>query len=81
LNDRRKPAGAGSDGLGIRFVGERTAELLAQEFGTIDAVIAANSEELERVEEVGPRISEALLEFLARKESELVNICAPPEST
>jgi DNA ligase (NAD+) len=60
-------------GLGIRFVGERTAELLAQEFGTIDAVIAANSEELERVEEVGPRISEALLEFFGReKNRELV---------
>jgi DNA ligase (NAD+) len=53
-------------GLGIRFVGERTAELLAQEFGTIDAVMAAGAEELERVEEVGPRISEAILEFFGR---------------
>jgi DNA ligase (NAD+) len=50
-------------GLGIRFVGERTAELLAQEFGAIDAIMAASAEELERVEEVGPRISEAILEF------------------
>ncbi len=53
-------------GLGIRFVGERTAELLAEEFGSIDAVMAANAEELERVEEVGPRISEAILEFFSR---------------
>jgi DNA ligase (NAD+) len=53
-------------GLGIRFVGERTAELLAQEFGTIDAVMAATAEELERVEEVGPRISEAILDFFSR---------------
>ncbi|HEY1767927.1 MAG TPA: NAD-dependent DNA ligase LigA [Terracidiphilus sp.] len=53
-------------GLGIRFVGERTAELLAQEFGSIDAVMAASAEELERVEEVGPRISEAILEFFSR---------------
>jgi DNA ligase (NAD+) len=53
-------------GLGIRFVGERTAELLAQEFGSIDAVISANAEELERVEEVGPRISEAILDFFSR---------------
>ncbi len=44
-------------GLGIRFVGERTAELLAQEFGSIEALMAASAEELERVEEVGPRIS------------------------
>ncbi|MEI9967662.1 MAG: helix-hairpin-helix domain-containing protein [Terracidiphilus sp.] len=55
-------------GLGIRFVGERTAELLAQEFGTIDALMNANAEELERVEEVGPRISQAILEFFADKE-------------
>jgi DNA ligase (NAD+) len=53
-------------GLGIRFVGERTAQLLAEEFGTIDALMAANAEELERVEEVGPRISSAILEFFAR---------------
>jgi DNA ligase (NAD+) len=53
-------------GLGIRFVGERPAELLAQEFGSIDAVMAASAEELERVEEVGPRISEAILDFFSR---------------
>jgi DNA ligase (NAD+) len=53
-------------GLGIRFVGERTAELLAAEFGTIDALAAATAEELERVEEVGPRISQAILEFFAQ---------------
>ena len=56
-------------GLGIRFVGERTAELLAQEFGSIEALMAASAEELERVEEVGPRISQAILEFFADKEN------------
>jgi DNA ligase (NAD+) len=53
-------------GLGIRFVGERTAELLAEEFGSIEALEAATAEELERVEEVGPRISQAILEFFAQ---------------
>jgi DNA ligase (NAD+) len=53
-------------GLGIRFVGERTAELLAEEFGSIDALRAATAEELERVEEVGPRISQAILDFFAQ---------------
>jgi DNA ligase (NAD+) len=56
-------------GLGIRFVGERTAELLAQEFGSIDALMAASAEELERVEEVGPRISQAIAEFFGDKEN------------
>jgi DNA ligase (NAD+) len=60
-------------GLGIRFVGERTAELLAEEFGSIEAIMAASAEELERVEEVGPRISEAILDFFGReKNRELV---------
>jgi len=53
-------------GLGIRFVGERTAELLAEEFGSIEALEKATAEELERVEEVGPRISQAILEFFAQ---------------
>ena len=53
-------------GLGIRFVGERTAELLAQGFGSMDAIMAAGREELEQAEEVGPRISEAIHDFFAR---------------
>ena len=53
-------------GLGIRFVGERTAQLLAEEFGSMEALMAASAEELERVEEVGPRISESILAFFAR---------------
>jgi DNA ligase (NAD+) len=56
-------------GLGIRFVGERTAELLAQEFGSIEALMQADAAELERVEEVGPRISQAILEFFADQEN------------
>ena len=53
-------------GLSIRFIGERTAELLAQEFGSMDAIMEADAEELERVEEVGPRISHSIVEFFAR---------------
>ena len=47
-------------------MGERTAELLAQEFGIIDAIMNAPADELERVEEVGPRISQAITDFFAR---------------
>jgi DNA ligase (NAD+) len=70
--DRSKAAGLARVlmGLSIRFVGERTAELLAEEFGSIDALRAASAEELERVEEVGPRISQAILEFFAQPANE-----------
>lgn len=53
-------------GLGIRYVGERTAELLAQDFGDIDSIMNASADELERVEEIGPRISEAITDFFTR---------------
>ncbi len=52
-------------GLGIRFVGERTAEFLAEHFGSLDALMNAGEEELQQVSEVGPRVSEAILEFFA----------------
>jgi DNA ligase (NAD+) len=50
-------------GLGMRFVGERTAQLLAEEFGSMDTLMAASADELERVNEVGPRVSQAIREF------------------
>ena len=52
-------------GLGIRFVGERTATLLAQEFGTIDDLLAATQEQLEAVNEVGPKVAESIVEFFS----------------
>ncbi len=52
-------------GLGIRFVGERTAGLLATQFGSIDALMAATADELEAVNEVGPRVAEAIVEFFS----------------
>jgi DNA ligase (NAD+) len=50
-------------GLGIRFVGERTAQFLAEHFGSLGAVMKAGAEELEEVNEVGPRIAESIVEF------------------
>lgn len=52
-------------GFGIRFVGERTAQLLATQFGGIDALMAATKEELEAVNEVGPKVAEAIADFFA----------------
>ena len=50
-------------GLGIRFVGERTAEFLAEHFGAMDRLMAASEEELQQVNEVGPRIARSIREF------------------
>ncbi len=50
-------------GLGIRFVGQRTAEFLAEHFASMDALMSATEEELQQVDEVGPRIAHSIVEF------------------
>jgi DNA ligase (NAD+) len=61
-------------GLGIRFVGERTAQFLAEHFGSLDDVMKANAEELEEVNEVGPRIAQSIVEFFSDEHNrKLVN--------
>jgi DNA ligase (NAD+) len=52
-------------GLGIRMVGERTAQFLAEHFGSLDAIMKASPKELEEVNEVGPRIADSIGEFFA----------------
>ena len=60
-------------GLGIRFVGERTAQFLAEHFGDMDSLMNAGEEELQQVEEVGPRIAKSIVEFFGEpKNRELV---------
>jgi DNA ligase (NAD+) len=53
--------------LGIRFVGERTGQLLAGHFGSLDKLARATPEELVEAEEVGPRVAEAIQEFFHEK--------------
>lgn len=65
--DRSRSAGLARVllGLGIRFVGERTGQLLAQHFGSMKALREASAEELEAVNEVGPKVAQAIVEFFA----------------
>jgi DNA ligase (NAD+) len=52
-------------GLGIRMVGERTAQFLAEHFASMDALAHAGVEELQGVNEVGPKIAESIVEFFS----------------
>jgi DNA ligase (NAD+) len=52
-------------GLGIRMVGERTAQFLAEHFGSMEELEKADVEELQNVNEVGPRIAESIVEFFS----------------
>ncbi|PSP72194.1 hypothetical protein BRC86_13060 [Halobacteriales archaeon QS_3_64_16] len=49
--------------LGVPEVGPTTATALAREFGSLDAVIAAESEELQEIPDVGPRVAEEIRKF------------------
>ncbi len=51
--------------LGIQFVGERTGQLLAEQFSSIEDLAAAKSENLEGIHEVGPKVSESIVEFFS----------------
>jgi DNA ligase (NAD+) len=51
--------------LGMRFVGERTGQLLAEHFSTLEDLQEAKQEELEQVPEVGPKVAEAVVEFFS----------------
>jgi DNA ligase (NAD+) len=52
-------------GLGITFVGERTAQLLAAHFGSLEKLAAASLEELMEVNEVGPKVATGVAEFFS----------------
>jgi DNA ligase (NAD+) len=58
--------------LGIRFVGERTGQLLANHFGSLNRLAQASQEELVEAEEVGPRVAEAIHEFFQKKRNRAV---------
>ena len=54
-------------GSGIPFVGERTAQFLADAFGDLDKIAAASEEELQKAEEVGPKVSHSIRRFFHEK--------------
>ena len=56
-------------GIGIRHVGERTAQILAQHFGSIDRLEKASREELQQVHEIGPKLAESVYQFFRQPEN------------
>lgn len=55
--------------LGIRFVGETSAKLLARHFKTMDALAAASLEELQQVEGVGEVIARSVITYFHNPEN------------
>jgi len=60
---RSQPLPRVLNGLGIPFVGERTAQILAAHFGSLDEIAKAPIEKLMEAEEVGPKVAESIRQF------------------
>jgi DNA ligase (NAD+) len=54
-------------GLGIRFVGTQTAQILVDDFGTIDAIADADEEILQRSEGIGPEVARSVALFFKQQ--------------
>jgi DNA ligase (NAD+) len=76
--------------LGIRYVGEVSAQLLENSFTSLDRLLKVDREDLEEIEGVGPQVTASLLEFfnnpknleiLAKLQDSGLKIKAPPEGT
>jgi DNA ligase (NAD+) len=54
--------------LGIANVGEKTARILALHFGRLEKLMSSSSEDLEKIEEIGPVIAESIFDFFQQAE-------------
>lgn len=53
--------------LGIRNVGEATAKDLAAHLGSLDRLMAANSQRLQQIPDIGPVVAQSIIDFFAEK--------------
>lgn len=58
--------------LGIRHVGEETAELLAKHIRSIESLAYASKEELMDIETIGPKIADSVVAFFNNKENKII---------
>jgi DNA ligase (NAD+) len=58
--------------LGIRHVGGQSAEVLAEHFGSLDAIMNAGQEELQTVDQVGPVMAESVFRYFQDRRHRMV---------
>ncbi len=67
LKEIEESKGMGLDrvlyGLGIKYVGSHVAQVLTDHYDSIDDIMAAGQEELEGIDEIGPKIAESIVSF------------------
>jgi DNA ligase (NAD+) len=50
-------------GLGIRHIGGQSAQILAEHFGSLEAIMAAEEKELEAADQIGPTMAKSIYEY------------------
>ncbi len=58
--------------LGIREVGEATAEALANHFADLETLMSASQDDLIQIEDIGPVVAESIVQFFAQDENRAV---------
>ncbi|MFD2368541.1 NAD-dependent DNA ligase LigA [Brevibacillus sp. GCM10020057] len=59
-------------GLGIRLVGAKAAKVIAEHFGTMDAIMQASEEDFTRIDEIGPKMAASLVNYFAQPQAKAV---------
>lgn len=68
-NSKSKPFDKVLYAIGIRHIGERTAKILSDHFGSIDKLASATEEEIQNVHEIGPKIAQSVSKFFKDKKN------------
>lgn len=55
--------------LGIRFVGAKAGRVLAECFGSIEAIMAASVDDLTAIDDIGPRIAESIADYFRNEKN------------
>ena len=69
VRSKQQPLGRVLFALGIRHVGKSVGEVVARRFLTIDALVAANEEDIAACEGIGPKIAQSIKQFLSVPEN------------
>lgn len=67
---KRRPLSRVVFALGVRYVGDQTADLLADAFGDIDRLAAASVDDLEAVPGIGRKTAESVAEWMAQSQNQ-----------
>jgi len=73
-NSKQKPFDKVLFAIGIRHVGDRTARVLARHFKNVDNLFSAAKDDIEKINEIGPKIAESVFDFFKSKPNrEIIN--------